>query len=121
MAPLSVLGLINIIVTYTQYQWVKKMAFFVLINARANGNSFRVKKSHISIRFVFFINTLYASGKAEQCNVLDRPCLHSITVPGEKSLLYIWILYMMSLSCMQSKVGGRTTMCLEMWRIYNIT
>ena len=40
------------------YQWVKKMAIFVLINARANGNIFRVKQSHISLMAVF-LNTLY--------------------------------------------------------------
>ena len=34
-------------------QWVKKMAIFVLINARANGNMFRVKKSDIPVRSVF--------------------------------------------------------------------
>ena len=31
----------------------KKMTIFVLINARANGNIFRVKRSHISLRCVF--------------------------------------------------------------------
>ena len=36
------------------YQWVKWMAIFVLINARANGNIFRVKKLHISLRSVYF-------------------------------------------------------------------
>ena len=35
-------------------QWVKKMAIFLLINERANGNIFRVKKSHISLRCIFF-------------------------------------------------------------------
>ena len=34
-------------------QWVKKMAIFCFENARANGNIFRVKKSHISLRSVF--------------------------------------------------------------------
>ena len=29
------------------------MAIFVLINARANGNIFRIKKSHNSLRYVF--------------------------------------------------------------------
>ena len=32
----------------------KRWRFFVLINARANGNIFRVKKSNISLRDIFF-------------------------------------------------------------------
>ena len=35
----------------------KRWRFFDLINARANGNIFRAKKSHISLRCVF-LNTL---------------------------------------------------------------
>ena len=36
------------------WSWVKKNIDFFLINARANGNFFRVKKSHISLRCIFF-------------------------------------------------------------------
>ena len=40
-------------------QWVKRWHFFVLINARANGNIFRVKKSNISLTGIFFWLILY--------------------------------------------------------------
>ena len=36
----------------------KKWRFFVLINARANDNIFRVKKSHISITSIFFTHSV---------------------------------------------------------------
>ena len=37
----------------------KRWQFFVLISARANGNIFRVKKSHISLRCVFFRHPVF--------------------------------------------------------------
>ena len=40
----------------------KRWQFFVLINARANGNIFGVKKSHISLRSVFFRHTVRDEG-----------------------------------------------------------
>ena len=46
----------------------KRWQFFVLINANANGNVFRVKKSHISLRCVFLKHPVYKYLPSEKGN-----------------------------------------------------
>ena len=47
----------------------KRWRFFVSINVRANGNIFRVKKSHSSLRSVFLDHSVL--GFSVQSNVTD--------------------------------------------------
>ena len=74
----------------------KRWRFFVLINARANGNIFRVKKSHISLSGVFFKQpVLYETYHMSSCYLVkvifglstEWPCGHA---RQEQKLGFSW-------------------------------